>query len=54
MVITIDEVSGDALNVAYGMRMQKDGLYGVTHAQIDNFIKEIALQYQLKPYPVMV
>jgi hypothetical protein len=47
--VTINAVARGALNVAYGMRMQKDGLYGVTHAQLDNFMKEITLEYGLNP-----
>jgi hypothetical protein len=37
---TIDNVPVDAHNTAKWMRTQKDGLYGVTHAELDHFINE--------------
>lgn len=46
---TVDAVPGDSLVVAYGMRCQKDGLYGVTHQQLDQFMKTLTQEYNLNP-----
>ena len=46
---TVDAVPGDSLVVAYGMKCQKDGLYGVTHQQLDQFMKTLTQEYNLNP-----
>jgi hypothetical protein len=43
------EVPSDCLAVAYWMKTQKDGLYGVTHQQLQSFIDELTKQYGLNP-----
>lgn len=47
--VTIVEVPSDCLGVAYWMKSQKDGLYGVTHQQLQNFMDELTKQYGLNP-----
>jgi hypothetical protein len=37
---TIEDALADSHNTAKWMRSQKDGLYGVTHDQLDHFINE--------------
>jgi len=45
----VDAVPGDSLGVAKWMRTQKDGSYGVTHQQLDQFMKTLTQKYNLNP-----
>lgn len=46
---TVDAVPRDSLGVAKWMRTQKDGLYGVTHQQLDQFMASVTREYNLNP-----
>lgn len=46
---TVNAVPSDALGVAYWMTSQKDGLYGVTHTQLNTFMKQLTAEYNLNP-----
>ncbi len=46
---TVDAVPGDSLGVAKWMSTQKDGLYGVTHQQLDQFMASVTREYNLNP-----
>lgn len=46
---TVNAVPSDALGVAYWMVSQKDGLYGVTHTQLNTFMKQLTAEYNLNP-----
>jgi hypothetical protein len=43
----VDAVPGDSLGVAKWMRTQRDGLYGVTHQQLDQFMASVTQEYNL-------
>ena len=43
------EVPSDCLAVAYWMKTQKDGLYGVTHQQLQDCMDGLTKQYGLNP-----
>lgn len=45
----IENVAMDCLNTANDMRRQKDGLYGVSCDQLDNFMNELTKQFNLNP-----
>jgi hypothetical protein len=45
----VDAVPGDSLGVAKSMRTQRDGLYGVTHQQLDQFMASVTREYNLNP-----
>lgn len=46
---TVDAVPSDCLISAHTMLMQKDGLYGASHDQLKQFMKNLTQEYNLNP-----